>query len=54
MQKESKNKAMTGAEPRVKQAFTFAPQDGVQAPTVIEAETIEEATVKFQKTIKNT
>jgi hypothetical protein len=54
MQNESKNTAMTGKEKKVKQKFTFAPQDGIDTPTVIEAETIEEAEQEFQNKIKNT
>ena len=52
MQKIAKTSAITGEEKALKQKFTFAPQDGITEPTVIEADTKEEAETKFNKLIK--
>lgn len=43
---------MTGEEKRVKQKFHFPPQDGIDTPTEVEADTIEEAESEFRKIIK--
>lgn len=51
MQNKAKTTAMTGGEERVKQKHTFPPQDGIDTPTVIEADTLEEAEQEFKKRI---
>lgn len=48
---EAKNTAMSGKEQKVKQKFTFPPQDGIDTPTVIEADTQAEAEKEFKKLI---